>query len=196
MPLNSQPTSSPLFTHLAVDPAGGERNELRNQPFVRLVAHFAALILYSGGDSGASDLNLRIGGLLALLAAPGGIIALLLFEKYSSLIARSPGRTASYRCVFGVRAGQVFLNRLLDGCYRRGRRIEMGKDSPGTAGLPESRAAAAAFTGYILGKLRSSRIACVDIRRRRECRVVSPVPARCYVRDRRVTRTCSSSVFT
>jgi hypothetical protein len=86
MPLNSQPTSSPLFTHLAVDPAGGERNELRNQPFVRLVAHFAALILYSGGDSGASDLNLRIGGLLALLAAPGGIIALLLFEKYSSLL--------------------------------------------------------------------------------------------------------------
>ncbi|MGI9070614.1 MAG: hypothetical protein ACR2JB_04620 [Bryobacteraceae bacterium] len=48
--------------------------------------HFVGLILHSGNDSSASDLNLSIGGLLALLAAPGGITALLLFEKYSSLL--------------------------------------------------------------------------------------------------------------
>ena len=59
---------------------------LLERPFARLVAHFASLLLQSGQESGASELNLSVGGLLALLAAPGGFVAIMLFEKYSSLL--------------------------------------------------------------------------------------------------------------
>jgi len=62
------------------------RKRLLERPFPRLVAHFASLILESGQESGASELNLGIGGLLAILAAPGGFASLMLFEKYSSLL--------------------------------------------------------------------------------------------------------------
>ncbi len=58
----------------------------RNRPFARLVAHFAAVIVNSGQDSGEADLNLGIGGLLAILAVPGAFVSLTLFDKYSSLM--------------------------------------------------------------------------------------------------------------
>ena len=61
-------------------------DKLRARPFPRLVLHFASLILQTGQESGASELNLGIGGLLALLAAPGGFTSILLFDKYSSLL--------------------------------------------------------------------------------------------------------------
>src|SRR5438105_12737067 len=88
MPTLSPPTLSPPSAR----PAGrwDRRSSFvagrRQRPFARLVAHFAALILKSGQESGASELNLGIGGLLALLAAPGGFTSLLLFDKYSSLL--------------------------------------------------------------------------------------------------------------
>src|SRR5579884_1966311 len=61
-------------------------DKLRARPFPRLVLHFASLILQTGQESGASELNLGIGGLLALLAAPGGFTSILLFDKYSYLL--------------------------------------------------------------------------------------------------------------
>ena len=84
MPQNWPPTLSPLFTPPAADPAGKEQRF--HGPFVRLVLHFARLILQSGHDASTSELNLSLGGLLALLAVPGGMISILLFEKYSTFL--------------------------------------------------------------------------------------------------------------
>lgn len=56
-----------------------------DRPFSRLVAHFIANILKSGQETGASELELTVGGLLAVLAIPGAFISLLLFDKYSTL---------------------------------------------------------------------------------------------------------------
>src|ERR1700683_3277962 len=53
------------------------------RPFSRLVAHFAATIFES--ESSAEDVEFGVGGVLGLLAVPGGFISLLLFEKYGSL---------------------------------------------------------------------------------------------------------------
>lgn len=90
MPKPSPQTSSPQPPRPA---ASGLRaalsaawTRLLQRPFPRLVSHFAALILQSGQESGASELNLGIGGLLALLAAPGAFVSIMLFEKYSSLL--------------------------------------------------------------------------------------------------------------
>jgi hypothetical protein len=57
------------------------------RPFPRLVAHFTSVIVQSGQDSGSSELNLSFGALLAILAVPGGFMPILLFDKYSSLLA-------------------------------------------------------------------------------------------------------------
>lgn len=84
--------SLPTLSRPSARPAGkwGRRSyfaaRLRRRPFPRLVAHFAALILQTGQESGASELNLGIGGLLALLAAPGGFTSLMLLDKYSSFL--------------------------------------------------------------------------------------------------------------
>lgn len=54
------------------------------RPFPRLVAHFAATIFE--GESAAEDVELGIGGVLGLLAVPGGFLSILLFDKYSTLL--------------------------------------------------------------------------------------------------------------
>jgi hypothetical protein len=56
---------------------------LLERPFWRLVAHFG-LRLFSGGGEGG--LGLSVGALLALLAAPGAFISILLLDKYSGLL--------------------------------------------------------------------------------------------------------------
>ncbi len=90
MPIPSRPTSSPLLARLAasrlIKRALHQWRGLLQRPFPRLVAHFAATIVQTGADSGASDLNFGIGGLLALLAAPGAFFSLMLFPKYSSFL--------------------------------------------------------------------------------------------------------------
>ncbi len=62
------------------------------RPFPRLVAHFASVIVQSGQESGAAELNFGIGGILALLAAPGAFASLMLFPKYSSFLRWLSGR--------------------------------------------------------------------------------------------------------
>lgn len=61
------------------------RQRILQRPFWRLTAHFAARIFETGGEAGEGELDLGIGAMLALLAAPGAFAAILLFQKYSSL---------------------------------------------------------------------------------------------------------------
>lgn len=84
-PILSQPSAS-LAAEAPRRPLERVWRRLRQRPFPRLVAHFAAVILQTGQESGASELNLGIGGLLAVLAAPGGFTSLMLLDKYSSLL--------------------------------------------------------------------------------------------------------------
>ncbi|HEU4415422.1 MAG TPA: hypothetical protein VFT65_11615 [Candidatus Angelobacter sp.] len=62
------------------------RDWLLRRPFWRLVAHFGFRLFSSVGDSGEDGLGLSIGAILALLAAPGGFVAILILDKYSSLL--------------------------------------------------------------------------------------------------------------
>ena len=54
------------------------------RPFPRLVAQFAATIFE--GETAADDADMGVGGMLGLLAVPGGFISILLFDKYSTLL--------------------------------------------------------------------------------------------------------------
>ncbi|HEY2360394.1 MAG TPA: hypothetical protein VGK36_04725 [Candidatus Angelobacter sp.] len=56
---------------------------LLERPFCRLAAHFG-MKLFSG--SGEGGLELGVGTVLALLAAPGAFISIMLLDKYSSLL--------------------------------------------------------------------------------------------------------------
>lgn len=54
------------------------------QPFLRLVEHFGRRAV--GASDTASPVDLGLGGVLAILAVPGAFSAILLFQKYSSLL--------------------------------------------------------------------------------------------------------------
>ena len=54
------------------------------QPFFRLVEHFGKRAV--GASDTASPMDLGLGGTLAILAVPGAFSAILLFQKYSSLL--------------------------------------------------------------------------------------------------------------
>jgi hypothetical protein len=58
----------------------------RRRPFIRLVEHFAAGITRPDNNSEVTGIEIGGGALLGLLAAPGGIVCLLLLDKYSSFI--------------------------------------------------------------------------------------------------------------
>jgi hypothetical protein len=55
-------------------------------PFGCLVRVFVGRMFHGGGEPGAEELDLGIGVLLILLAMPGMLVSLLMFEKYGSLI--------------------------------------------------------------------------------------------------------------
>lgn len=56
------------------------------RPFWRLVQLFGERIFRGGGDSDSEGLDLGIGLVLTMLAMPGGFVALLLLNKYGSLL--------------------------------------------------------------------------------------------------------------
>jgi hypothetical protein len=60
--------------------------------FVHLVRHCAKRIFYGGESTEADEMDLGIGALLALLAAPGAFISVGLFFKYGSLFRFLSGR--------------------------------------------------------------------------------------------------------
>jgi hypothetical protein len=55
-------------------------------PFGRLLTLFIARLFHGGGEPGADELDLGVGVILIMLAMPGILVSLLMFEKYGSLI--------------------------------------------------------------------------------------------------------------
>ena len=55
-------------------------------PFACLLRVFIARMFHGGGEPGAEELDLGIGVILIMLAMPGILVSLLMFEKYGSLI--------------------------------------------------------------------------------------------------------------
>ncbi|MGB7284426.1 MAG: hypothetical protein WBE13_19330 [Candidatus Acidiferrum sp.] len=64
------------------------------RPFATLLRVFMGRVFHGGGDSGASELDVGLGIILVLLAMPGTLVSLLLFEKYGSLIRWMHGEGA------------------------------------------------------------------------------------------------------
>jgi hypothetical protein len=56
------------------------------RPFPTLLRVFMGRVFHGSGDSGASEMDVGLGVVLILLAMPGVLVSLLLFEKYGSLI--------------------------------------------------------------------------------------------------------------
>ena len=56
------------------------------RPFPALLRVFIGRVFHGGGESGASEMDFALGVVLILLAMPGVMISLLLFEKYGTLI--------------------------------------------------------------------------------------------------------------
>ena len=56
------------------------------RPFPTLLRVFVGRVFHGGGDSGASEMDVSLGVILILLAMPGVMVSLLLFEKFGSLI--------------------------------------------------------------------------------------------------------------
>src|SRR5258706_508285 len=61
-------------------------NAFSQTPFGCLVRLFAGRMFRGGGDAEAGELDLGVGVILILLAMPGLLVSLLMFEKYGSLI--------------------------------------------------------------------------------------------------------------
>src|ERR1700736_4311470 len=55
-------------------------------PFGCLLRLFSTRMFHGGGEPGAGDLDLGIGVIVIMLAMPGILVSLLMFEKYGSLI--------------------------------------------------------------------------------------------------------------
>jgi len=89
---NAAQSGGPVIA--AVRKALRERKErVLTRPFWRLVSHFG-LRLFSGTGESEDGLGLSIGAILALLAAPGAFISILLLDKYSSLLRYFRGNEA------------------------------------------------------------------------------------------------------
>ncbi|MHB8500489.1 MAG: hypothetical protein ACYDCG_18525 [Candidatus Acidiferrales bacterium] len=56
------------------------------RPFATLLRVFMGRVFHGGGDSCTSEMDVALGVILILLAMPGILVSLLLFEKYGSLI--------------------------------------------------------------------------------------------------------------
>jgi hypothetical protein len=59
---------------------------LSEKPFGCLVGLFVSRMFHGAGDTDAGELDLGVGVILALLAMPGLLVSLLMFEKYGSFI--------------------------------------------------------------------------------------------------------------
>src|ERR1043166_7910769 len=76
----------------------GARERLLMKPFGRLVSHFGMRLFSGMGEAGEGGLGLSVGAIMAMLAAPGAFISILLFDKYSSLLRwiRGAGRLTPF----------------------------------------------------------------------------------------------------
>jgi hypothetical protein len=64
------------------------------RPFPTLLRVFIGRVFHGGGDSGVSEMEVSLGGILILLAMPGVMVSLLLFEKFGTLIRWMRGEGA------------------------------------------------------------------------------------------------------
>lgn len=69
-------------------------NACLKTPFGCLLSLFVGRMFHGGGEPGAEELDLGIGVMLILLAMPGILVSLLMFEKYGSLIRFLRGERA------------------------------------------------------------------------------------------------------
>ena len=61
-------------------------NKFSQTPFGCLVRLFVGRMFYASGNNGAGELDIGVGVMVILLAMPGLLVSLLMFEKYGSLI--------------------------------------------------------------------------------------------------------------
>jgi len=61
-------------------------NKFSQTPFGCLVRLFVGRMFYASGNNGAEELDIGVGVIVILLAMPGLLVSLLMFEKYGSLI--------------------------------------------------------------------------------------------------------------
>jgi hypothetical protein len=76
----------PTLTQSVIRVLEHRRNAFRQTPFGCLLRVFIGRIFHGGGEPGAEDLDLGLGVILILLAMPGILVSLLMFEEYGSLI--------------------------------------------------------------------------------------------------------------
>lgn len=67
------------------DQSGQDPNPRAHKPFARLVRHCVERVFHGGDDAGPGELDVGIGAMLALLAAPGAFASILMLEKYGPL---------------------------------------------------------------------------------------------------------------
>jgi hypothetical protein len=82
-------------------------DRLAGLPFVRLVRHFLARLVRGGADSPSMELDLGVGGLLALLGVPGLFAAMLMADHYSSFLNWARGRL--HQDIFVVSIADKYL---------------------------------------------------------------------------------------
>lgn len=64
------------------------------QPFATLLRVFAGRVFHGGSDGGDSEMGVALGMVVILLALPGVLVSLLLFEKYGTLVRWARGEGA------------------------------------------------------------------------------------------------------
>jgi hypothetical protein len=76
----------PALTQSVIRVLEHRRTAFQQTPFGCLLRVFVGRIFHGGGEPGAEDLDLGLGVILILLAMPGILVSLLMFEEYGSLI--------------------------------------------------------------------------------------------------------------
>jgi hypothetical protein len=75
----------PTLTQSVIRVLEHRRTAFQQTPFGCLLRVFIGRIFHGGGEPGAEDLDLGLGVILILLAMPGILVSLLMFEEYGSL---------------------------------------------------------------------------------------------------------------
>jgi hypothetical protein len=76
----------PTLTQSVIRVLEHRRTAFQQTPFGCLLRVFVGRIFHGGGEPGAEDLDLGLGVILILLAMPGILVSLFMFEEYGSLI--------------------------------------------------------------------------------------------------------------
>ena len=92
MLIESHASSSPPYARRPFRSFAVWRERALRRPFFRLVGHFLARLVRGGNDATSTEMELGVGGLLGLLAAPGAFSCLLLLDKYSTFLNWMRGR--------------------------------------------------------------------------------------------------------